>query len=104
MRATLQEVGLFRLWLIAFLFGQAFKGMGWELPFWTEVQDCFMVVWGRMYGLSMACLWPGISLDLNCLGVGFGIVLCLGCGMFVWAMMVVCGDCFFGHLSCHNWS
>ena len=45
-----------------------------------------------MCGLSMACLWPGISLDLNNLGAGSGTVLCPGCGMFVWPMMAVCMD------------
>ena len=39
-RVTLQEVGIFLLWLIAFLFGQVFKGAGWGLSFRTEVQDC----------------------------------------------------------------
>ena len=54
--------------------------------------------------MSMACLLPGISLDLNSIGARSRIVLCSGCGMFVWPMMAVCRDCFFGHLSCHNWS
>ena len=31
MRATLQEVGIFLLWFIAFLFGQVFKGTVWGL-------------------------------------------------------------------------
>ena len=44
--STLQEVGIFLLWLIAFLFGQVFKGTCLGLSFWTEVQDCSMVVWG----------------------------------------------------------
>ena len=39
-----------------------------------------MAMWGRMCGLSMACLWLGISLDLNTIGVGFGTVQCSGCG------------------------
>ena len=30
-RATFQEVGIFLLWLITFLFGQLFKGTVWEL-------------------------------------------------------------------------
>ena len=30
-RATLQEVGIFLLWLIALLFGPMFKGTGWGL-------------------------------------------------------------------------
>ena len=47
---------------------------------------------------------PSISLDLNSLGAGSRTILCPGCGMFVWPMMVVCVDCFFGHLLCHNWS
>ena len=51
---------------------------------------------------EMACLWPGISLDLNSHGVGSRTALCLGCGMFVWPVMVVCVDGFCGHLSCHN--
>ena len=63
-----------------------------------------MVVWGQMCGLSMACLWPGISLDLNSLGSGSRIVLCPGCGIFLWPVMVVCVDCFYGHLLCLNWS
>ena len=63
-----------------------------------------MVVWGRMCGLRMACMWPSISLDFNSLGVGSGTILCPGCGMFVWPMMAVCVDCFCGHLLCHNWS
>ena len=35
-RVTLQEVWIFLLWLIAFLFGQVFKGMGW-VSFWIEI-------------------------------------------------------------------
>ena len=54
--AMLQDVGIFLLWLIAFLFGQVFKGTGWGLSFWTKVQDCSVDVWGWMCGLSMACL------------------------------------------------
>ena len=50
-RATLQEVRIFLLWLIAFLFGQVFKGTSLGLSFWTEVQDCSVVLWGRMCGL-----------------------------------------------------
>ena len=61
-----------------------------------------MAVCGWMCGLSMACLCPGISLDLNSLGAGSRTVLCPGCGMFVWPVMAVCVDCFFGHLLCHN--
>ena len=57
-----------------------------------------------MYGLSMACLWPGIILDLNSLKAGSATILCSGCGMFVWPMMAVCVDYFCGHLLCHNWS
>ena len=53
------------------------------LKLWTEVQDYSVVVWGRMCGLSMACLWPSFGLDLDNLGARYGIVLCLGCGMFV---------------------
>ena len=60
-----------------------FKGTGWELSFWTEVQDCSVAVWGQMCGLSMACMWPSISLDLNSLGAESGTVLCSGCGMLV---------------------
>ena len=103
MRATLQEVRIFLLWLIAFFFGQVFKGTGWGLSFWTEVQDCSVVVWGYMCGLSMACLWLGTSLDLNSLGARSGTVLCPSCSMFVLPVMVVCVDCFCGHLLCHNW-
>ena len=44
-RATIQEVGIFLLWLTAFPFRQVFKGTGWGLSFWTEVQDCSVVVW-----------------------------------------------------------
>ena len=47
-----------------------------------------------MCGLSMACLRLGFSLDLDNLGVGYEIVLCSGCGMFVWHVMAVCVDCF----------
>ena len=60
-----------------------FKGMGLGLSFWTEVQDCSVAVWGWMCGLSLTCLWLGISLDFNSLGVGSGTILCPGCGMFV---------------------
>ena len=49
-----------------------------------------------MCGLSMTCLWPSFSLDLDNYGVGFGAVLCPGGGMFVWPMMTVCVDCFVG--------
>ena len=63
-----------------------------------------MAMWGQMCGLSMACLWLGIILDLNSLRDGSGIVLCLGCSMFMWPVMAVCVDCFCGHLLCHNWS
>ena len=103
-RVMLQEVEIFLLWFIAFLFRQVFKGTCWGLSFWIEVQDCSVAVWSQICGLSMACLWPGISLDLNSLGAGFGIVLCPGCGMFMWPMMAICVDCFYGHLLCHNWS
>ena len=51
-----------------------------------------MVLWGRMCGLSMTCLWLDFGLDLDNLGV----VLCLGGGMFVWPMMTLCVDCFVG--------
>ena len=53
-----------------------------------------MVVWGRMCGLSMECLWPGFGMDLDSPGAGSGAVLCSGGGMFVWPMMAVCVDCF----------
>ena len=43
-RATLQEVGIFLLWLIAFLFGPMFKGTGWGL-FSRLVRTNFSVVW-----------------------------------------------------------
>ena len=39
-RVTLQEVEIFLLWLIAFLFGPVFNGTGWGL-FRTD----FSVVW-----------------------------------------------------------
>ena len=52
------------------------------LKFWTEVKDCPMAVWARMWGLSMSCLWAGFDLDLESLGAGSGTVLCPGCGMF----------------------
>ena len=57
-----------------------------------------------MCGLSMACLWPGISLDLDSHGAGSETVLCLGCVMFVWLGMAICVDCFCGHLLYQNWS
>ena len=41
-------------------------------------------------------MWPGFGLDLDSIRVGSGTVLCPGCGMFVWSMMVVCVDCFVG--------
>ena len=100
----LQEVGIFLLWFIAFLFGHVLKGTGWGLSFWIEVQDYSMTVWGWMCGMSMTCLWPGISLDLKSLGPEFGTVLCPGCCMFVWPVMALCVDCFYGHLLCHNCS
>ena len=55
------------------------------LKFWTKVQDCPVAVWGLMCYLSMACLWPGFDLDLDCLGLDLGlfyarVVACL-CGM-----------------------
>ena len=50
----------------------------------------------HMCGLSMACLWPGFGLNLDNLGAGSGVVLCLSGGMFVWLVMVVCVDCFVG--------
>ena len=37
-----------------------------------------------MCDLNMACLWPSFGMDLDSLGAGFGTVLCLGCGMFMW--------------------
>ena len=64
--------------------------------FWTMVQDCPVTVWGWMCDLSMVCLWPGFGLDLDSLGAGSGIVLCLGCGMVMCPVMVVCVDCFVG--------
>ena len=66
------------------------------LKFWYEVQDCPVAIWGRMYDLSMTCLWPDFCLDLDSLGAGSGTVLCPGCGMFMWPVMVVCEDCFMG--------
>ena len=38
---------------------------------------------------------PQLRLSLS-LGPDFGIVLCPGCGMFVWPVMTVCVDCFVG--------
>ena len=55
-----------------------------------------MAVWGRMCGLSMACLWPGFGLVLDSLGVGSEAILCLGGGMFMWPMMAIHVDCFVG--------
>ena len=55
-----------------------------------------MAVWGWMCGLSMTCLWPGVSLDLDRRGARSGSVLCPGGGMFVWPVMVICVDCFVG--------
>ena len=40
-----------------------------------------------MFGLSMACLWPGFGLDLDSLGVGSRAVLFPSNGMFVWPVM-----------------
>ena len=53
-------------------------------------------MWGRKCDLSMACLWPGFGLYLDSLGVGYGTVLCLVCGMFVWLVMAICVDFFVG--------
>ena len=66
------------------------------LKFWTEAQDCPMLVWGRKCGLSMACLWPSFGLVLDSLGARSGIVLCPGCGMFVLPVMAVCVGYFVG--------
>ena len=55
-----------------------------------------MVVWARMCGLTMTCLWPGFDLDLDSLGAGFGVVLYSGGGMFLWLVMAACVDCFVG--------
>ena len=52
----------------------------------------------------MTCLRPGISLDLNNLRAGSGTILCPVCGMFMWPVLAVCVDCFYGHLLCHNFS
>ena len=41
-------------------------------------------------------LWLGFGMDLDSLGAGSGTVLCPGCGMFMWLVMVVCVDCFMG--------
>ena len=46
-----------------------------------------MAVWGQMSGMSMACLWPGFSLDLDSLRVGSGAILCPSGGMFMWPVM-----------------
>ena len=61
-----------------------------------------MAVWGQMCSLSMACLWPGFSLDLDRLGVGSGVVLCLGGGMFVWPVMTVCVGISYTTFGCEN--
>ena len=53
-----------------------------------------MAVWGRMCDLSMACLWPGISLDLNGFGARSETLLCPSYGMFVGA----CDGCMCGLL------
>ena len=58
-----------------------------------------MAVWGQMCGLSMACLWPGLGLDLDSRKDGSGVVLCPGGDMFMWPVMAVCVDCFVG-ISC----
>ena len=55
-----------------------------------------MVVWCRKCGLGVACLWLGFGLDFDSLRVGSRTVLCLGSGMFVWPVMVVCADYFVG--------
>ena len=62
------------------------------LKFLIDVQDCPMSVWGRMCGLSMACLWPCFGLDLD----SPRVVLYVSGGMFVWPVMDVCVDCFVG--------
>ena len=62
----------------------------------TEVKNCPMVVWGRMYGLSVTCSWPGFSLDLDNPRVRSRVVQCPAGGMFLWPMMNVCVDCFVG--------
>ena len=49
-RATLQEVGIFLLWLIAFLFGQVLKGTVWGLFFGLFRTD-FSVVQNEQSGL-----------------------------------------------------
>ena len=46
----------------------------------------------EVWGLSMECLWPGFTLDLDSLGA----VLCPGGSMFVWPVMAICVDCFVG--------
>ena len=56
-----------------------------------------------MCGLSMACLWPGFDLDLDSLGAGFGVVLCLGGGKFCVACDGYMCGLFCGHLLCLNW-
>ena len=49
-----------------------------------------------MCGLSMVCLWPGFGSNLDSLGARYGAVICLGGGMFVWSVMVICVDDFVG--------
>ena len=49
-----------------------------------------------MCGMSMTCLWSGFGLDLDRLGAGFMVVLCLGGGMFVWLVVTVCVGYFVG--------
>ena len=45
-RATLQEVGIFLVWLIAFLFQLVFKGTGWRL-FSRFFRTDFSIVWTK---------------------------------------------------------
>ena len=66
------------------------------LKFYIEVQDCPVAVRGGTCDLSMACLWPGFSLDLDSLRDGSRTVLYPDCGMFMRPVIVVCVDCFVG--------
>ena len=57
-----------------------------------------MVVWGRMCGLNMTCLWPDFGLILDGLGAGSKVVLCPSGGMLLWPMITTYVDCFVASL------
>ena len=72
-RTALQEVGIFLLWLIAFLFGPVFKGTGWGL-FRTDFNVVLTEKSRLVEGLVSRVLASGCSSTWGCLRPSWGLL------------------------------